>query len=127
MRTDAIVFSIYTHTKATLPPRKRGQHKVGLLQALLASDKAQLTNFSGGKVVHPLYSSLGNIDKNVRSLGHMRAWPLIALLPVFDERLIDELPPSMRRNEETVRALRRAVFHASLRVVLDALRPYAER
>ena len=53
-----------------------------LVPVLCASDKTQLTNFSGDKSAWPLYISIGNISKELRREKCKRAWILAAMLPI---------------------------------------------
>ncbi|KAF8499342.1 hypothetical protein JB92DRAFT_2743807 [Gautieria morchelliformis] len=42
-----------------------GIHKVTIAPVILASDKTQLSRFSGDKEAWPVYISIGNISKSV--------------------------------------------------------------
>ena len=53
-----------------------------IVPLLFASDKTHLTNFSGDKFAWPLYMSIGNISKAIRSERTKKAWVLVALLPI---------------------------------------------
>ncbi|KIK69406.1 hypothetical protein GYMLUDRAFT_237209 [Collybiopsis luxurians FD-317 M1] len=49
---------------------------------IIASDKTQLTQFSGNKAAYPVYLTLSNIPKSLRCKPGTRACILIAYLPV---------------------------------------------
>ena len=78
-----------------------------LIPVLLASDKTQLTTYSGDKSGWPLYMSIGNIRKDVRRKTSNNAWILIGLLPI---------PP-----KGCGRALSDEIFHRSIDRILQPL------
>jgi Plavaka transposase len=80
-----------------------------LIPILLASDKTQLTTYSGDKSGWPLYMSIGNIRKDIRRKISNNAWILIGLLPI---------PP-----KGCGRVLSDTIFH---RTIDRILRPLAE-
>ncbi|KAF8312762.1 uncharacterized protein EI90DRAFT_2866182, partial [Cantharellus anzutake] len=93
-----------------------------ILAIMLGSDKTHLTNFSGDKKMHPVYLSLGNIQKSVRNKPNKRAWILLANLPISkfaathfdDSHLADKMKgmPGL---------LQKILYHECLRIVLKPL------
>lgn len=82
---------------------------------ILASDKTQLTNFSGGKSAYPVYLTLGNIPKTLRRKPNSRACVLIAYLSVDK--------PSKKGITKTALRLRNyELFHRSMAIVLESLK-----
>ena len=71
-----------------------------MVPLLLASDKTQLTNFSGVKAAWPLYMSIGNISKDLQRQGTKRTWVLFALLPI---------PPKQPKDGEIHRSWQGAI------------------
>ncbi|KAF5346217.1 hypothetical protein D9757_014049 [Collybiopsis confluens] len=81
---------------------------------ILASDKTQLTQFSGSKSAYPVYMTLGNIPKSLRRKPGARACILIAYLSV------DKLPKKL---SQTILKLRNyELFHRSMAIVLEPLK-----
>src|SRR5258706_10099848 len=67
-----------------------------MIQAvILASDETHLTNFSGSKVFHALYMTLGNIYGHIRRQPQSGAWVLLAILPSssFTQTLLNLTSP----------------------------------
>ena len=82
---------------------------------IIASDKTQLTQFSGGKVAYPVYLTLGNIPKSIRRKPSARACVLIAYLSVDKPSKEGMSPTALRiRNYE--------LFHRSMAHVLQPLK-----
>lgn len=94
-----------------------------ILAIILASDKTHLTNFSGDKVMYPVYLSLGNIEKGVRAKLSSDCWVLFAKIPVskfaktyFNTTLTEAEKKGMPA------LLRKILFHECLRHALAPLR-----
>ncbi|KAJ3965272.1 hypothetical protein EV361DRAFT_776715, partial [Lentinula raphanica] len=62
-----------------------------LAPVILATDKTQLTQFSGNKSAYPVYLTLGNIPKELRRKPGTRACVLLAYLSV-------DKPGNIRKN-----------------------------
>ncbi|KAJ3831693.1 hypothetical protein F5878DRAFT_516019, partial [Lentinula raphanica] len=82
---------------------------------IIATDKTQLTQFSGNKSAYPVYMTLGNIPKTTRRKPGTRACILIAYLPV-DKFVKDGLTKTQLklRNYQ--------LFHRAMSIVLDSLK-----
>ncbi|KAF5349741.1 hypothetical protein D9757_014553 [Collybiopsis confluens] len=82
---------------------------------IIASDKTQLTQFSGSKTAYPVYLTIGNLPKALRRKPGTRACVLIAYLA------IDK--PSKSGLSTTALKLRNyEIFHRSMAVVLEPLK-----
>ncbi|KAF5387453.1 hypothetical protein D9757_007829 [Collybiopsis confluens] len=95
------------------------QHKIPvgstIAPVIIASDKTQLTNFSGSKAAYPVYLTLGNIPKGLRRKPGARACVLLAYLSVDK--------PAKNGLSKTVLKLRNyELFHCSMTMVLDPLK-----
>jgi len=62
-----------------------------LVPILLASDETHVTNFSGDKMLWPVYMSIGNILSSIRNTPMMYAWIPIAFLPIGPKR-VNKIP-----------------------------------
>ncbi|KAJ3818974.1 hypothetical protein F5880DRAFT_1510524 [Lentinula raphanica] len=82
---------------------------------IIATDKTQLTQFSGSKQAYPVYLTLGNIPKALRRQPSQQACVLLAYLPV-DKMPKDGLP----KRELSSRYQR--LFHEAMRLILAPLR-----
>ncbi len=91
-----------------------------VLAILLASDKTNLTTFSGGKMAYPCYLSLGNISKAARSLQYLKAWPLVAYWPVLTKGVLAKAGIKFK-NREHFQQLKRDILHCSVRIILDEI------
>jgi hypothetical protein len=82
---------------------------------ILASDKTQLSVFSGDKTAYPVYLTLGNIPKSLRRKPSANAQILIAYLPT--QKLDDE-----HLTAREARAVRARLFHKAMSVVMKPLK-----
>lgn len=82
---------------------------------IIATDKTQLTNFTGGKKAYPVYITLGNLPRSIRQKPTKHACVLLGYLPVdkVDETHISETEARSRRHY---------IFHRAMREILDPLR-----
>ncbi|KAF9063143.1 hypothetical protein BDP27DRAFT_1145888, partial [Rhodocollybia butyracea] len=81
---------------------------------IIATDKTQLTQFSGSKQAYPVYLTLGNIPRGLRRKPSQQACVLLAYLPV--EKLNKD---QMIQREATGRYHR--LFHEAMRQVMAPL------
>ena len=78
---------------------------------IIATDKTQLTQFSGSRSAYPVYLTLGNIPRHIRRRPSQQACILIAYLPV------DKIAKlNMTKREHSARYAR--LFHESMRFLL---------
>lgn len=82
---------------------------------IIATDKTQLTQFSGGKAAYPVYLTIGNLSKAVRRKPSKNACILIAYLSV------DKLNRS-KMTEFEHRSKVQRIFHEAMRIVLEPLK-----
>ncbi|TFY53298.1 hypothetical protein EVJ58_g9528, partial [Rhodofomes roseus] len=81
---------------------------------IIATDKTQLTRFSGSKAAYPVYMTLGNIPRALRRKPSEHACILIGYLSV-DKVSSDGI------TQRKQRALMQQLFHSSVRVILEPL------
>jgi hypothetical protein len=74
---------------------------------IIATDKTQLTQFSGNKAAYPVYLTIGNIPKSTRRKPSKHACVLIAYLSV------DKMDRS-RMNDQEHRSRVQRLFHESM-------------
>ncbi|PPQ97258.1 hypothetical protein CVT26_000650 [Gymnopilus dilepis] len=82
---------------------------------IIATDKTQLTQFSGSKSAYPVYLTIGNIPKALRRKPSKKACVLIGYLSV----------EKINRKQMTERAHRSKIqrlFHESMRIILESLK-----
>ncbi|PPR07087.1 hypothetical protein CVT26_005304, partial [Gymnopilus dilepis] len=79
---------------------------------IIATDKTQLTQFSGGKSAYPVYLTIGNLPKATRRKPSRNACILIAYLSV------DKLDRS-KMTEFEHRSKVQRIFHEAMRIILE--------
>lgn len=79
---------------------------------IIASDKTQLSNFSGDKSAWPVYLTIGNIEKSTRWMASSRATVLIGYIPVSKLECFSE----KRRQHEASQ-----LWHSCMRSLLRPL------
>lgn len=82
---------------------------------IIATDKTQLTQFSGNKSAYPVYLTLGNIPRSIRRRPSQQACILIGYLSVSKIR-----GANLTTQEKASRVQR--LFHESLRIILEPLK-----
>lgn len=90
---------------------------------MLASDKTHLSTYSGDKNMHPVYLSIGNIQKDVRNKPSRQGWMLLAKLPTSKFATFKaSLDASDAEKKAMTGILQKRLFHRCMKVVLDPLR-----
>ncbi|KAJ3737911.1 hypothetical protein FB446DRAFT_602123, partial [Lentinula raphanica] len=82
---------------------------------ILATDKTQLTQFSGSKSAYPVYLTIGNIPKDLRRKPGSRACILIAYLSV-------DKPVKKGLSQTQLKLRNYQLFHQSMAMVLESLK-----
>ncbi|KZT53284.1 hypothetical protein CALCODRAFT_408485, partial [Calocera cornea HHB12733] len=97
--------------------RVQGQYPPGatLIPFILATDKTQLTQFSGNRQGYPVYLTIGNLPIAVRQKISTRAVILIGYLPTdsFD---------GLGLSEEACKIARQRLFHCCVGKLLEETR-----
>ncbi|KAM5545161.1 hypothetical protein V8D89_001272 [Ganoderma adspersum] len=83
-----------------------------IIPVILASDKTQLSTFSGDKVAWPVYLTIGNISKSIRKCPSHRAVALLGYLPASKLQCFS----SSERSLEGYR-----LFHHAMSIILQPL------
>ncbi|KAK0485526.1 hypothetical protein EDD18DRAFT_1083189 [Armillaria luteobubalina] len=79
---------------------------------ILATDKTQLSQFSGDKQAWPVYLTIGNIDKDIRQKLSEHATVLIGYLPISKLECFNKKTQSTQSYQ---------LFHTCMRSLLDPL------
>ncbi|KAJ7754199.1 hypothetical protein DFH07DRAFT_721684, partial [Mycena maculata] len=105
--TDLFISRIFTTQQELLP--------IGatLAPIILASDKTQLTRFSGDKQAWPVYLTIGNVDKETRRTPSSRATILLGYIPVSKLEIFSKKKHSGALHQ---------MFHDCMRIMLGALK-----
>lgn len=82
---------------------------------IIATDKTQLTQFSGSKSAYPVYLTLDNIPRAIRSKPSQQACILIGYLSV--DKILDS---KLSKKEKSSRT--QCLFHDSMRIILELLK-----
>ncbi|KAF7793819.1 hypothetical protein EIP86_004940 [Pleurotus ostreatoroseus] len=85
-----------------------------VLSVIFATDKTELTLFSGEHTAYPLYMTLGNIDQDLRVRPSSYAWILVGYLPVAK---LDNVGLS----ENAARRARARLFHHCMKIIVEPL------
>ena len=80
---------------------------------ILATDKTQLTQFSGNKSAYPVYLTLGNIPRAIRRKPSEHACILLGYLPVA--KFSKSVPPRERKSRQ------QQLFHEAMRIIVQPL------
>ncbi|KAF5378642.1 hypothetical protein D9757_006259 [Collybiopsis confluens] len=90
---------------------------------IIATDKTQLTQFSGSKVAYPVYLTIGNIPKSLRRQPSSRACVLIAYLSVDKPQSSGGDSKSKKKLSKTALKMKNyELFHCSMAHVLEPLK-----
>jgi hypothetical protein len=81
---------------------------------IIATDKTQLTQFTGGKSAYPVYLTLGNLPRSIRRKPSKQACILIAYLSV--SKMVGK---QLTKKQKSTRI--QQLFHDSMRIVLEPL------
>ncbi|KAG8943330.1 hypothetical protein FRC03_002563 [Tulasnella sp. 419] len=83
-----------------------------VVPVIIASDKTALTNFSGDKVAYPVYLTIGNASKSIRSQPSLFVTVVIGYLPV----------PSLACCSDNIRSLKTyQLFHTCMKKIMEPL------
>lgn len=82
---------------------------------IIATDKTQLTHFSGGKAAYPIYLTIGNIPKAVRRKPSRHSCILIGYLSV-------DKVSRKGLNDMQHRSRVQRIFHESMKIILEPLK-----
>lgn len=89
-----------------------GFHGATISPVIIASDKTQLSNFSGDKSAWPVYLTIGNIEKSTRHSPSARATVLIGYIPVTKLECFSKLKQKTQGQQ---------IFHDCMKSLLKPL------
>ncbi|KAJ7155600.1 hypothetical protein C8R46DRAFT_1004815 [Mycena filopes] len=88
--------------------------KAAVAPVIIATDKTQLTQFSGSKSAYPVYLTLGNLPKALRRKPTENACILLGYLS--SDKIVRK-----GLSKQTVKSRNQKLFHASMRLILQPL------
>ncbi|KAF7795494.1 hypothetical protein EIP86_006656 [Pleurotus ostreatoroseus] len=96
--------------------KRQTQIKCGgtVLPLIFATDKTELTLFSGDHSAYPLYMTIGNIDQDLRARPSSYAWVLVGYLPVAKME-------DAGLSQENARRARARLFHYCMKIITAPL------
>ncbi|KAG2068175.1 hypothetical protein BDR04DRAFT_1025221, partial [Suillus decipiens] len=86
-----------------------------VVPVIIATDKTQLTQFSGNKTAYPVYMTLGNILHSIHCKPSQHVCVLIAYLSVSKS-----VGKELTKKQKSARV--QQIFHNSMRVILEPLK-----
>lgn len=89
-----------------------------IVPLILSTDTTKLTSF-GKKKAYPVYLTIGNISKSVRSRPSQRAWLLVGFIPVPELNWIT--------NQEEKRIAKWELYHTCMSKLMDPVKEAAMR
>ncbi|EJD42907.1 hypothetical protein AURDEDRAFT_37463, partial [Auricularia subglabra TFB-10046 SS5] len=93
--------------------QKRLPPGVTICPIILASDKTQLSNFSGDKQAYPVYLTIGNLPKGIRRQPSAHATVLLGYLPVSKLHVF--------KSQRDVSRAQHRLFHRAMSLILKPL------
>ncbi|KAF9521723.1 hypothetical protein CPB83DRAFT_801223 [Crepidotus variabilis] len=89
-----------------------------LCPIIIATDKTNLTQFSGGLYAYPVYLTIGNLPKALRRKPSKQACVLIGYLPADSDKL-----KGTDLSDQNIGSRHQDLFHAAMRHILAPLIP----
>lgn len=85
-----------------------------IIPLIFATDKTEISHFSGDHSAYPLYMTIGNIDKATRRMPSQYAWILVGYLPTDALTSLDLTDPAISLS-------RSRLFHMCMRQIVEPL------